>query len=122
MVKLFKEASKALAAMPLLLLQPFATSVCVIIVAMYTLSTCFLLYTAGDSTPKPKILSDGMSITVIETEVTETTRYSCLLYELTIFFQNNVLYAISWLCLVVGICTLLPASFYCRIYQPLVFR
>ena len=58
--------------MPILLLQPIATSIFIIIIAMYTLSTCFLLWTAGE--PVTRELDAGIRIKIIETNVTETTR------------------------------------------------
>ncbi|VDM82087.1 unnamed protein product [Strongylus vulgaris] len=50
MIRLFKGASRALSAMPSLLLQPLTNAALVLMVAVYTLSVVLVLFTSGSRT------------------------------------------------------------------------
>ncbi|KAK6733291.1 hypothetical protein RB195_017190 [Necator americanus] len=76
MIRLFKGASRALSAMPSLLLQPLINAALILMVAVYTLSVTLVLFTAGDLVSR-KIENGNATeefIYVIETNMTRTTR------------------------------------------------
>ncbi|KHJ92083.1 hypothetical protein OESDEN_08037 [Oesophagostomum dentatum] len=77
MVRLFKGASKALAAMPSLLLQPLINAALVLMVAIYTMSIVLVLFTAGDLVSRRITNGDGKndSIFIIESNMTQTTKW-----------------------------------------------
>ncbi|EYC37220.1 hypothetical protein Y032_0814g2490 [Ancylostoma ceylanicum] len=76
MIRLFKGASRALSAMPCLLLQPLINAALILTVAIYTLSVVLVLFTAGDMVSRRVSNGNerGDSILIIETNMTRTTK------------------------------------------------
>ncbi|CAJ0608020.1 unnamed protein product [Cylicocyclus nassatus] len=76
MIRLFKGASKALSAMPSLLLQPLVNAALILMVAIYTLSVVLVLFTSGDLVSRRITNGDNRneSILIIETNMTQTTK------------------------------------------------
>ncbi|CAI4221755.1 unnamed protein product [Auanema sp. JU1783] len=88
MVVLFKKASKALWAMPCLLFQPIVSAFAVLTVALYSLSVILVLLTSGALVSRVVDDGHGANITIIENNMTETTR-AMILYQAVGFI---------WLC------------------------